>query len=230
MAEKLASSNTVNRIGLYSAILASVFSIFYSVAQIGEWLGLLGSGGGTNNPSTALGLTVLLTPSLLLGSSFLVLMVSVHYIAKEEKKIFSHIGMVFAILYAVFVSMNYYVQLTFVTPHLLSGDIGIPVQPFLFTPFDSFVYSVDILGYSFMSLSTLFSAFVFSKAKGERLIRWALIANGLIIPFLAFQIQFPVLIWGGALWGFTFPACTILLALFFKERSAEAGMVKPEET
>jgi len=79
-------------------------------------------------------------------------------------KIWSHIGLVFATIYAVLISINYYVQLTFVVPRLLQEMWmdSISLQPFLFVPFDSFLYSVDILGYSFMSLATLFAAFAFT--------------------------------------------------------------------
>jgi len=50
-------------------------------------------------------------------------MVSVHYNTSEERKIWSHIGLVFATIYAVLISINYYVQLTFVVPRLLQGDV-----------------------------------------------------------------------------------------------------------
>jgi len=56
---------------------------------------------------------------------------------------------------------------------------SISLQPFLFVPFDSFLYSVDILGYSFMSLATLFAAFAFTGKGIERTVRWFMIANGL---------------------------------------------------
>jgi hypothetical protein len=65
-------------IGFWSAVLATVFSITYVIAQLAEWMGLMGSGGGASNPSTPLRLTILLTPSLFLGSSFLVLIVKGH--------------------------------------------------------------------------------------------------------------------------------------------------------
>src|ERR1043166_10198807 len=141
-------------LGYWSAVFASFFSIFYDLGQLAEWLGLLGSGGGPENPSTALGLLVLLIPSLLLAPSFALMMLSIHYCAPEEKKIWSHAGIIFATTYMVMVSINYYVQLTLVVPHMLSGETR-SIQAFLFTPFDSFIYSVDVLGYSFMSLSTL---------------------------------------------------------------------------
>jgi len=134
-------------------------------------------------------------------------MVSVHYNTSEERKIWSHIGLVFATIYAVLISIiNYYVQLTFVVPRLLQGDVdSISLQPFLFVPFDSFLYSVDILGYSFMSLATLFAAFAFTGKGIERTVRWFMIANGLLLPFLALQIYYHPLIWIAALWAITFP-------------------------
>jgi hypothetical protein len=208
---------TVSRIGFWAAVFATLFSVTYIVAQIGEWLGLLGSAGGPESSSTPLGLVVLLTPSLFLGTAFVVLMVSVHYYAPEERKIWSHLGLVFATIYAVLISINYYVQLTFVVPRLLQGNVdSVSLQPFLFVPFDSFLYSVDILGYSFMSLATLFAAFAFTGSGVERTVRWFMIANGLILPFLALQIYYHPLIWIAALWAVTFPGVTISLAVLFR--------------
>jgi len=74
-------SPSTRAVGFWSAVLATVFSIAYIIGQLAEWLGLLGSQGGPESVSTPLGLVVLLTPSLLLGSSFLVLVVSVNQLA-----------------------------------------------------------------------------------------------------------------------------------------------------
>lgn len=208
-------SPTVTRLGYWSAVLASLFSIIYIVFQLAEWLDFLGSGGGPENPSTAFGLIILLTPSLLLAPSFALLMLSVHYYAPEDKKVWSHAGLIFATVYTVMVSINYYVQLTLVVPHLMRGEVE-SIRPFLFTPFDSFIYSVDVLGYSFMSLSTLFAAFAFTGAGLERTARRFLIANGLLIPFLALQIYYHPLIWPASLWAITFPGATISLAILFR--------------
>jgi hypothetical protein len=41
------------------------------------------------------------------------------------------------------------------------------------------------------------------------------LANGCLIPFLALQMYYPPLIWGGSLWAITFPTATWLLALHF---------------
>jgi len=207
-------SPTVRKLGIWSAWFSSVFSIMYVIAQIAEWLGLLGSTGGPESSSTAYGLIILLTPSLLLGVSFVVLMVSIHYYAPEGKKIWSHIGLAFATIYATLIGIVYFVQLTLVVPRLLRNDIE-NIRFLFFTPFDSFLYSVDILGYSFMSLATLFAAFVFTGKGLERTVRWFLIANGFLIPFVALQNYYHPLIWGGSLWAITFPGATISLALLF---------------
>ncbi len=210
-----ATTNSVRTLGLWSALLSSLFSITYVVAQLAEWAGLLGSSGGPHSKSTTYGLAILLTPSLLLGISFVVLMVSIHYIADSPKRIWSHVAMVFASMYATLVSIVYYIQLAFVMPRIARGETE-DIQLLIFEPFDSFLYAVDVFGYSLMSLSTLFAAAVFKLQGIERWIRWALIANGCLIPFLALQMYYPPLIWGGSLWGITFPAATLLLALHFK--------------
>jgi len=82
---------------------------------------------------------------------------------------------------------------------------SISLQPFLFVPSIRSCIPVDILGYSFMSLATLFAAFAFTGKGIERTVRWFMIANGLLLPFLALQIYYHPLIWIAALWAITFP-------------------------
>jgi hypothetical protein len=212
------------RMGLWSAVLASIFSIAYDVCQIAEWIGLMGSGGGPENDSSWYGLVVLLVPSLFLGISFVVLMSSVHRQTPSERKIWSQIGLTFAIMYGTLICMNYFVQLTLVAPALNRGHVPAHVQPFLFHVFDSFIYSVDLLGYSFMSLSTLFAAFVFTGPGVEKTARWFLIANGAIVPFIALQTFYHPLIWVAALWAVTLPGSTISLAVLFRRKLQGLGM------
>ena len=218
-------SPSTKTVGFWSAVLATVFSIAYIVAQLAEWMGLLGSQGGPESASTPFGLALLLTPSLLLGSSFLVLVVSIHQLAAPQRKVWSHAAVAFATAYTVLISIVYFVQLTLVVPRLAHGrSEGIEV--FLFTPFDSFLYAVDILGYSFMSVATLFAAMVFTGRGLEQVVRTFLIANGLLLPFLALQMYFHSLIWIAALWTVTFPGATWSLAVLF--RRAATSQTDPE--
>jgi hypothetical protein len=207
-------SSSARSLGFWSAVLATALSIAYDLGQIAEWLGWLGSAGGPESASTPFGFVVLLTPSLFLAPAFLVLTICVHHLAEPGRRIWSHIAIAFATMYAVLVSLNYYVLLTHVAPRLAAGRTA-GLEPFLFTPFDSFLYSVDILGYSFMSVATLFAARVFTGDGIERRARRLLTANGLLLPFLALQIYFHWLIWIAALWAVIFPAATWTLALIF---------------
>jgi hypothetical protein len=210
-----ATSASTRSAGYWSAVLATLFSITYDVGQIAEWLGWLGSSGGPESTSTPLGIVVLLTPSLLLGSSFLMLMVCVHQVTSADRRVWSHGAVTFATAYAVLISSVYFVQLTLVGPRLASGRVE-GIEPFVFVPFDSYLYAVDILGYSFMSVSTLLAARAFTGRGVERVARWFLTANGLLIPFLVFQMYVHALIWIAALWAVTFPGATWTLAVYFR--------------
>lgn len=213
-------SASTKAVGYWSAVLATVLSIGYDAGQIAEWMGLMGSGGGAENSSTALGLAVLLTPSLLLAPAFLLLTVAINQMASADRRIWSQAAVVFAAVYTVLVSMNYYVQLTWVMPRLSAGQTR-GIEPFLFKPFDSFLYAVDILGYSFMSAATLLASRVFTGDGLQRVVRVLLFANGLLLPFIALQMYAHWLIWIAALWAVTFPGSTWALAILFRRaRSA----------
>ena len=208
-------SQSTKVVGFWSAVLATVFSLVYVVGQLAEWLGWLGSEGGPESASTPIGLTVLLTPSLFLGSAFLVLVVSIHQVAASDRKVWSQAAVAFATMYAALISIVYFVQLTLVAPRIAQGRVA-GIESFLFVPFDSFLYAVDILGYSFMSVATLFAAQVFTGKGIERVARFWLTANGLLLPFLALQMYYHSLIWVAALWAITFPASTWSLAILFR--------------
>ena len=62
-----------------------------------------------------------------------------------------------ATAYTVTDQLVYFVQLTFVAPRIAHGQIA-EIDVLLFRPVDSFLYAVDLLGYSFMSVATQFAA------------------------------------------------------------------------
>ena len=206
-------------VGFWSAASATVLSLTYVVAQLAEWLGWLGSDGGPESSSTPFGLFVLLTPSLLLGVAFLALLASVHRAAPPEKRVWSQTALAFGTVYAALIGLNYFVQLTLVAPRIAEGRTE-GIEMFLFVPFDSFLYAVDILGYSFMSLATLFAAPIFERRGPEAKIRGLLIANGAVVLFLVGQMYWNELIWPAAMWAITFPGATGLLALLFRRAEA----------
>jgi hypothetical protein len=63
----MSAQKSVYKLGFWSAVFASIFSIAYVIGQLAEWFDLMGSGGGPENDSTWYGLVILLVPSLFLG-------------------------------------------------------------------------------------------------------------------------------------------------------------------
>lgn len=100
---------------------------------------------------------------LLLAPSFVVMMACIHCQASAEKQIWSLVGLCFAVVYAVLVSLVYYAQLTAVR------SAGAELLPFVFTPGTVF-FALDMLGYGFMCLATWFTAAVFDS--DHRLSLW----------------------------------------------------------
>lgn len=91
----------------------------------------------------------------LLTSSFLVLMACIYGYGDEERKIFGLVGLSFAIVYATLISTNYFIQLTFVRQGAFNVEIFAMDNP------QSMMWVIEVLGYFFMGLATLFAAPVF---------------------------------------------------------------------
>lgn len=206
-------SSTARVLGVRSAAAAAVLAIVYDIGQLAEWMGWLGSKGGPESSSTPLGLAVLLTPSLFLGPAFLLTMLCLHEAAPPSRKVWSHSAVAFATAYMVMVTVNYFVQLAWVMPRLAAGRVA-GMEPFLFVPFDSFLYAVDILGYGFMSAAALAAAQALPR--GARTARRFLSATGCLLPFITLQMFWHPLIWPASAWAAAFPGAMLSLVSIFR--------------
>jgi hypothetical protein len=74
---------------------------------------------------------------------------------------------------------------------------------------------VDALGYTAMSLSTLFAAGIFNRPGLETWLKWVFIMNGIIAPVILSTQIYPELAYAGATWIITLPSSSILLAVLF---------------
>jgi hypothetical protein len=218
----MAGSNSVRQAGMGAALAAATCSIAYDIAQIWEWLGLLGSAGGPNSTSTPLGIVLLLIPSLLLGPAHVAMIAALHLVVAETRKVYSLIALAFAIVYATLTGLVYFVQITFVGPRLAAGDMA-GIELLRFVPYQSFLFAIDLYGYSLMCASALFAGLALRHRTDATAARWLLIATGLLIPGLALQMQLPWLIWLGACWAVTYPAAAVLLYRLFKRLPATAA-------
>jgi hypothetical protein len=186
----------VNQLGFWSAVTATL---------------LVAIAGITATASIQPFATVV---GFLLTLSFLVVMACIHSHASEERKVFSLVGFSFAIIYATLISVNYFIQLTFVR------QTTFDVSVFDMTNNQSMMWVIEVLGYFFMGLSTLFAAAVFGSGKVQSLVKWLFVANGIlgILTPIAYALSLPieVLLGGLIIWDILMPISTALLAYFFR--------------
>lgn len=201
-----------NRFGYFAAMAAAIASIAYAVPQLLQVAGVL------HDPWDRI---LIFAPSLALAPAFVLAVVAAHEGAAPDRRIFSLSAMALAILYAADVSLVYVVQLGSVIPHDRAGQGAAVAFAACCNP-GMPATAIDLLGYTYMSLSTLLLAPVLPGPGTRRWLRAALIANGALAPFLLGQLIWPGLIYVGALWLVTFPASMILLALMFAARAKAA--------
>lgn len=166
--------------------------------------------------------------SMMLAPAFVALMVSIHHAAPAEKKVWSHLGLSFAIIYAVMCSLTYYVQLTFVQNNYLPITTEAAL-PFVFMPGTPY-FAQDMLGYVFMSLATLAAAPVFVGGRLERWIRRLFIMNAIL--FIAPTVTIPAIplpvneagtgvgnlvgLYANIVWSAYFASAMLLATVFFR--------------
>lgn len=198
-----------SRIGFWSAVIATIFGVGYIVALLLSLAGMLSGAWAT---------AYQLAPSIVLAWSYMVLMACVFDAATVERKVFATIGLGFALMYSVMNSIVYFTELTVVIPRVLNNDAA-GLDVLLFEP-GRFLFAVNGLAYGFMSIAALFAAFVFGKSGFEGRVRWAMVAHGIIGPFIVGAVLWAPLTYIGALWIITFPVMGILLAMFFRRGKA----------
>ena len=211
---------TIATIGFWSALVAFVGALGYVASVLVQILDLV---------SPIHDAFIAFASSLIIATPFLISMVALHHTVSEEKRFWTHVAVMLAVIYATYCTLNYVVQLATVIPAGYSwtfenqqgtaGPLGLLNQ----TPHSLF-WDIDGLGYVFLNLATLFAFPVFEKRGLQRWIRGFFLANGLITPLFAITYFYPgysmpILLLGGIPWAITVPACLLLLALFFKSQT-----------
>jgi hypothetical protein len=118
--------------------------------------------------------------AIILTLSYLVLMVSIHVYASNQRKIFSQIGLSFALLATMVLVGNYFVQFSVIPISLMSGETEGITMLTQYNAHGVFIV-LEELGYLLMSLSFLFVAFVFiCKNRLESAICWVFVVSFLL--------------------------------------------------
>lgn len=182
----------MSRLGFWSAILTAVISAIFFVAGI-----LTPPRSGPFAPAANVipypytdvaafipGDYLWLYPGIVLAPVFLVLMVCIHSYARRDRKIFSQVALLFAVIYATIILIDYVTQFTIVIPSILTNETaGLS----LFTQYNphGFFITFETLGYSMMSGTFLFIAAAFSGRRIERALRW-IFTGGFVVTVLLF--------------------------------------------
>lgn len=203
-------NKVVYKIGFLSGLIAFIATIAFVIVQLLQLLHVF---------SSPLDETLIYSTSLCIVIPFILAILALHYKTEDDKKIWSHAALVFTILYAVFVTANYVVQLATVIPAKINGTSN-EIRLLEQTPHSLF-WNFDALGYIFMGFATLFAIPLFKKQGFEKWVRLSFLANALVTPLISFVYFYPVfseqLLLIGFPWAITAPLFMLMLALLFRK-------------
>ncbi|HLO01614.1 MAG TPA: hypothetical protein VK191_00665, partial [Symbiobacteriaceae bacterium] len=142
-------------------------------------------------------------------------------------RIWSRIGLAFAIIYAVIATFNYTVQLIVVRGNLFSNEspgLGL----FAMANPHSLFWGLAMIGYNFyMALAALLIVPTLGQSTLERWIGWLFAANALaslvagVYFFVTLDTYHFVGLVASGVWILAFPAATTLLAIRFRRMSKQ---------
>jgi hypothetical protein len=208
--KRMSVNTAVNRIGFSSGVIAFSATVAYVVAQLLQVIKIL---------AFPIDEILIYGTSLCIVIPFVLEILALHYVTAPDKKFWSHAALIFSIIYAVFVTPNYVVQLATVIPMKLQGNSS-QIRILEQTPHSLF-WNFDAIGYIFMGLGTLIAIPIFEKQGFQKWVRISFFANALITPLIAIVYFYPTysekLLVLGFPWAVTAPLSMLMLALLFRK-------------
>lgn len=194
------------RFGCWCALTAFVGGAGYSIAQLLQIAGLL------RWPWDEI---LIYAFSFIIAWPFMLAMLALNRVTPEARKIWSGAGLLFAVIYATYVTLMYPVQLGTAIPLRLQGNANSLYAVDRYSLF----WAIDGLGYICMGLATLFAAHAFS---GPVWVRRFFLANGCFTAVITLVYFYPVFSTGLLLiaspWIVTGPGSFLALALWFARK------------
>ena len=207
----------IGEVGYWSGLAAFASTVAYAVVQILQVAGVL---------RFPLDEILIYGTSLCIVIPFVLEMLSFHYLTASDKQFWTHASLIFATVYAVFVTANYVVQLATVIPLKIQGasdTIRILEQ----TPHSLF-WDYDAVGYISMGLATLVAVPALSSTGFEKWVRMSFIANALVTPLISIVYFYPTfsnrLLFLGFPWAVTAPLFMLLLAIMLRRKQTGVGV------
>lgn len=160
--------------------------------------------------------------SLCIVAPFVLEMLALYHVTSGDRKYWAHGALIFTVIYAVFVTANYVVQLATVIPMTLKGAAS-EIQLLVQTPHSLF-WDFDAIGYISMGIATVLAAPVFEKQGFQKWVRISFLANAAVTPLIAFVYFYPdfseTILLLAIPWTITAPLAMLLLALMFRKNAA----------
>lgn len=207
-------NKAIHVIGFRSGIVAFSAAVTYCVVQVLQLYDVL------SYPTDEI---LIYGSSLCIVIPFVIEILALHYTTPGNKKFWSHAALIFTILYAVFVTANYVVQLATVIPQTMQGNAD-QVRILQQLPHSMF-WDFDALGYIFMGLACFAAIPVFEKRGFQKWVRLSLIANAAVTPLITIVYFYPTYSYNllilGFPWAVTAPLFMLMLALWFKKNITE---------
>ena len=204
-------TRVTSEVGYWSGLAAFASTVGYVLVQLLQVAGLLRS---------PLDEALIYGTSLCIVIPFLFEMLSLHYLTTNDKQFWTHASLIFTIIYAVFVTANYVVQLATVIPAKLSGASD-AIRILEQTPHSLF-WDYDAVGYISMGLATLVAIPALSNIGFEKWVKRSFIAHALATPLIGFVYFYPTysqnLLFLGFPWAITAPLFMLLLAIMLRRR------------
>jgi hypothetical protein len=204
-------NGTTGRAGYWSGIAAFVSVVAFDVVQILQVVGVL---------RFPLDEILIYGTSLCIVVPFLLEIVALHHLTPPDRQFWSHASVVFAVVYAVFVTANYVVQLATVVPAKLAGTLE-AVRVLDQTPHSMF-WNFDAIGYVAMGLAALVAIPAIGRTGFEKWVRWSLVAHVLVTPLIGVVYFYPTfstgLLFLGFPWAITAPLFMLMLAILLRRR------------
>ncbi|MGD8698204.1 MAG: hypothetical protein PVJ43_02870 [Gemmatimonadales bacterium] len=204
-------TRTISEVGYWSGLAAFASAVAYDVAQILQVVGVL---------RFPLDEILIYGTSLCIVIPFILEILSLHHLTAKDKQFWTHASLIFTIVYAVFVTANYVVQLATVVPAKLKGASEV-IRVLEQTPHSLF-WNYDAIGYISMGLATLVAIPALGNTGFERWVRMSFIAHALVTPLISIVYFYPTysqnLLFLGFPWAITAPLFMVLLAIMLRRR------------
>ena len=204
---------SIGDIGYWSGLAAFTSTVAYGLVQILQVTGMLWF------PADEI---LIYGTSLCIVVPLILEMLALHHLTLPGKQFWTHASLIFTIIYAVFVSANYVVQLATVIPAKLRGASE-AIRVLEQTPHALF-WDFDAVGYVAMGLACLLAVPAVDGVGFERWVRRSLIANALVTPLIGivyFYSTFSTrLLFLGFPWAITAPLFMLMLAIMLRRRQS----------